>query len=216
MDATMTQKVEDLVIDLTDDNKIFTAFDVTKLLRNDGDKVRHSEVRDVVHNLFNDNAFPTYYTKTSTCIAPGIYAVVFYPDYEDINQYDPNGITAPVVKTPAPAVNQTPATNPTTPVTSITLFPSLVDSRGRYCIPAKIVREAQLQSGDTVLVSVNPKNISIELDTAKPLDPNTYYFYYVVDKSNNIRLSAKVLKEAGFSTNYMPLVKAANGVIEIK
>ena len=171
---------------LVENEDLFTAHDVTTLLRAKSLRVRHmgnGGVRDFVHNLFNDNdiVFGDH-NRSLERLPNGVEVFVFYPDGKDVSSYDPdqhrNGGTA-----------QTTAQTPT-----VTVAPTVddgkvaVDQRGRLCVRANLLRKLGVGPGDTVFVDV---------DMAIIVGPRSNrtgtYKSFVVDKDNCLRLSNTVL-----------------------
>lgn len=93
MDATMTQKVKNTVLDLVGRGFMFTAFDVTKVLRNDGDRVRHGDVNQAIQQMFTDNELGMYTRDTVNVGAP-VQPWVYYHPYSDVANYRQDWVEA--------------------------------------------------------------------------------------------------------------------------
>ena len=52
LDATMITKIKDVVMDKVNDNEMFTAFDITKAIKNQGVSAKHNDIKKVVHGMF--------------------------------------------------------------------------------------------------------------------------------------------------------------------
>jgi len=82
----MKTKVARVVEKLVDENVSFTAYDVTKILRLSGEKIRHGKVRPLVHAAFENDELGVY--RRTLITLPGIGSVnVFHLPYEDPNSY---------------------------------------------------------------------------------------------------------------------------------
>jgi len=98
MDTQTEARVQTLVEDLVEDRKMFTAFDVTKIIRSEVDKgvkIYHSEVKRIVDDMwdtmgqfFTDNK----YVKTLTWISDNVRAFVYHFAMDDHSQYDPDAL----------------------------------------------------------------------------------------------------------------------------
>ena len=56
LDQGTRQLIAEIVKTQTDSGQMFTAFDITTMVRQRGRQVRHGEVRDVVHELFQNGS----------------------------------------------------------------------------------------------------------------------------------------------------------------
>ena len=93
MDAAMRQKTVDTVNDFVNRGFMFTAYDVTKTLRKDGSRVRHSDVNSVVQELFSQNQMGMYNRETVNVGAP-IEPFVYFHPYSDVNNYKSDWVEA--------------------------------------------------------------------------------------------------------------------------
>lgn len=60
--------VESMIDGKVQSNELFTAHDITLELRNQGQKVSHSDVRDAVHDYYNRGGMGIGYTRTSISV----------------------------------------------------------------------------------------------------------------------------------------------------
>lgn len=218
----MKTQIEQLVSQLTGNATMFTGFDITMMLRraNPQTNIRHGEVRDIVHQLYTDNAMSGY-IRTLQRMDSGQEAFVHHPYGSDAEDYDPNflahstpqSLSIPNLSvTPTQAVaNQTiqVAVTPTTTTTSaignslpnkpkraryaIDSVPK--DKFGRIRIPASVLRAAGFNPKDTVRVVLDPNIITLTAgdDAYGKLNGKKY----VVDEYNNVRVHLKGKFPAG-------------------
>lgn len=160
-DSVLRDKIIAKVNALTAANAMFTAWDVTRLLRQDGEWARHNEVRAEVHILFEDGDMGQNYLRTNVCIdsSRNTYAHVFHNNIDNPSNYDANGLqttpTGNVSATPTAAV---PTASPISPACGLPLpvasstDPDILttDSRGRILIRKWVVRQLGLRPGDAV------------------------------------------------------------------
>lgn len=78
--------VKEIIADKISNDIMFTAFDITKELRKNGHKVRHSNIRNIVHGLFY-NGDITGYTRTITEVN-GERPFVYHPISSDASNYN--------------------------------------------------------------------------------------------------------------------------------
>lgn len=213
----MQQLVEQLISQLTGNALMFTAFDITMMLRraNPSTNIRHGEVRDAVHQLFTNNQINGY-RRDLQRMDSGQEAYVFYPYGTDVEDYDPNffatttpqSVSVPNLSSlPTQVAASQPLTTmqTTTPTsslgnlgTSLALKPKRArystdkvpqDKFGRLRVPACVLRAAGFKPSDTVRVVIDPNVIVVASDN----DPygRTNGKKYVVDQYNNIRVHLK-------------------------
>jgi len=179
-----------VVEELTESNDLFTAYDVTTLLRARGVRVRHTGnggVRDFVHNLFTrDEIVFANYNRDLHTLPDGTSVFVFCPYKDDPDNYDPNqhrntnSTSTPAVQTP---------TVPVTATTTVDDGKVGTDQRGRLCVRADILRKLGVGPGD--IVSVNTVMHSVVASTLNR--DLVEYRQLVVDKDNCLRLSDRIL-----------------------
>lgn len=91
MTSQTEQKIIDTVNDFVQRGFMFTAFDVTKTIRNDGDRVRHKDVNQSVQNLFSNGDMGTY-TRDLVNVGAPVEPWVYYHPYSDVHNYSPDWI----------------------------------------------------------------------------------------------------------------------------
>jgi len=203
----MKNQIEQLVSQLTGNATMFTAFDITMMLRraNPTTNIRHGEVRDIVHQLYTDNEVPGY-IRTLQRMNNGQEAFVHHPYGTDSEDYDPNftmGLTPQSLSIPSQSTNHSPtqvAGNLQT-IPTLQIGNSLVnkpkrarysidsvpkDKFGRIRVPASVLRAAGFVPKDTVRVVLDPNIITVTAgnDAYGTLNGKKY----VVDEYNNVRV----------------------------
>ena len=93
---TLKDKAIDLIVIMTGSESLFTAYDITQRLRseNKGMDIPHVEVRNMVHQEFNDT-FCDEYERTLTELLTGDHSFVYHP--ENIAATDYHLAVKPVV-----------------------------------------------------------------------------------------------------------------------
>jgi hypothetical protein len=85
--SKVMQKVKSVVNKFIDDGFMFTVWDVTATLRNQGEKIRHSEVRDVLHGMFRSGEMKNY-LRDIVDLELGTNPYCYYHPSCDIENYD--------------------------------------------------------------------------------------------------------------------------------
>jgi len=203
MDKTeIAVAVNEAVNTLFFDKKMFTAYDITKMIRakvGKGVSVSHDDVKNAVHEMFENSvgAMKRLY-RINVCINPavGASAWLYYEDYYSITDYDPDAIRVPNFATDVEdeaeveevededdAKADAAVEDDRDPTAK---YDIAVDNRGRICIPNFILKAAGALPGDTVYAA---KNIGkIWIDPPAGVDN---YDEYIVDKSGNVRVSGR-------------------------
>lgn len=180
----MTNEIKNDIIgfleDFTNRNELFTAFDITTSVRELGHTVYHNEVRDFIDNWYNGLDFPMDYLRTSKEVKVGVFAFIYHPINANLDNYDPDHFQK---------------------AEDGDFFN--VDKRGRLCIPKKFVKS--LTSYDNVQVIVKSKLIEVTEPYDSDYNRNNNdmtsvdLYNYFIDKSGNVRLSPKIMRQAGMS-----------------
>jgi len=201
MDTATEQAARNVVDAMVEAREMFSAFDVTSQIRQQGHQVTHrgmDGVRNFIHSNFIDNTgtdslIPDHYVRTLHEFGMGP-TFIFHPHDKDVNDYDPNKWQD--VKT-----DDTTTVNDT--VTTVADGKIGTDKRGRLCVRAKLVKKLGVDIGGRVAVFVAnlgksiPNEIRIVNARNAGIFPASVKFnYYHVDMSNGLRLSRRTLRKA--------------------
>lgn len=91
---------------MADPGRCFTAYDVTKLTRSLGkDRIRHDDVRAVVHQLYTDGFLPGFnrlnHSFVNTENQQWVTAQLYVPPGGDANSYSPDAVAKTTVVAPS-------------------------------------------------------------------------------------------------------------------
>jgi len=203
----MRQQIGQLVSQLTGNANMFTAFDITMMLRraNPTTNIRHGEVRDIVHDLFTsgDSCFVGYVRNPHKVDLNKPEALVYHPFTLLVEDYDPNflsvntgALSAPLPPLQAPTQQAASQPLQTTTTTSpignrpkrsrYDLDNVPVDKFGRVRIPASVLRASGFAPKDSVRVVLDPNLVVVTSST--DVYGKSAGKKYVVDQYNNIRV----------------------------
>lgn len=170
MKRVVTFDILEMISAMIDDGIMFTMYDVTKSLRHAGFLANHSEVKMLLpQNDIDDILDIADYKRTFN---RDLKAWIYHHEDDDPDQYDKDLI---------PSIGGKPVTLSTAPTTSQSS--SIFNKQGRFCVPSDIVRQAGLESGDTVKFVVWVDRLVIEKD-ASDYDAK-------VDCYDNIRIPSR-------------------------
>lgn len=191
--------IEDKVNEFVKAGIMFSAYDVTKSLRADGEKVFHRDVRDVVRNMFANGDMGDYGRQNYTLNNGDVTFVYLNENVDDLSNYreDDMSSSVPFVVPSPKAAILAPVAPPATPAVSATTSNEWFmgqDSRGRVCVPADALRKLGVASGKSVFVHVDvfANEIVIDTHSVTPSQETEHR----VDKDNNVRIGQTLLQKA--------------------
>ena len=87
MNTQTEQVIRDTVSDFVNKGFLFTAFDITRAIRDDGVTAYHSEAKEVVADIFG-NGDMTDYTRTSVDVGVKVNPLVYHHEDADATAYE--------------------------------------------------------------------------------------------------------------------------------
>jgi hypothetical protein len=220
--AKIHSSVIDVIGELISKNLPFSAFDVTKILRKRNIDVYHSQIKKEVSDYYASGLISYNYYRELNTLVNGRTTWVYYPDTFDPNNYDedslPDALDISTVKASytidggITTVTQLP--NPVPIIVKTTSNDYCVDGRGRLCIPAYMIRLINKTPGEKIYVKQS--NGKVHIGNVDYIDVGTISFPYLVDKSNNVRISKYVLEYFGFDSTIYKLTIDGDILIEEK
>lgn len=197
MDKDINEETKVVLFYFFLEGKDFTAYDVTKRLRELGLSVKHCEVREQVHTLFKNGNFPDNYTKGYIEFDNGDSAILYKftnPDEEEDTVDDKDICDENDNKPSAPEK------------TCLLVSP---DNRGRVNIPASFILSAGLNPSDIIIAACNfmsPNETENRIilgrknEVAKHVDitsKDSIVSNYKIDCYSNVKLSKSFLNSCG-------------------
>lgn len=202
--------IEDAVNNFVNDNKMFTAFDVTKEVRGQTqDRVYHDEVKKEVHKMFHNNRVSGYARSLASLPNANPQPWLYHPVNVNTSLYQGSPVADNAANAPvAQAAVATPT--PTAAISSVVDDGDddnvySLDTTNRLCVPNKLVRQTGLKHGDGAAVYFNGVTRQVHVLALNKAAPSmsSHLTSYVVDKDDNIRITESVLNKAGLSgTDY--------------
>ena len=197
MNMTTEQAAQRIVEALVEDQAMFSAHDITTLLRADGLTVRHTGnggVREFVHDLMQSNPMFADYNRDRRPDVGDVGADVYHHYNDDVNDYDPDEhrqATNVTTTVGAPTTVGTPICPTSAPADDKVG----IDQRGRLCVRASLLRQLGVAPGDTVFVNIKLNGV-VKPDFTNPtMVADNAYRSLVVDKDNCVRISDSMLRK---------------------
>lgn len=237
-DQVTKSKVEVVVNDFVSKGYMFTAWDVTKFLRNSGERISHRDVQDAVKEIWN-GACMTDYTRDTKHIGAPVAPFVYYHQNSDVNDYQadwmennsnqdgmkndgvvstvpvPANVVAPVVpvvSTSTGGISSPLASNSPVRTRSVTSVVREVTYEGRLNIPVKMLEVAGFAVGTNVTASIiNPNMIVIE--NKNPSLNVVASFNVVTSNDGRIRLSRTILDKISSDADKFKIERAGAKIV---
>lgn len=189
--------IRTIILGLTANCQMFTAYDITLLVRAQGETVRHGEVKAIVHDLMRNEFNANYVGQLRTFSLNAWPAIVYFPDGDDVADYDPNAVKASLATVTTVPVATVPVATVTVPV--VTSFQSaplafdgkeiVVGSGNRVRVPADSIRNLGLKAGDKAFVAVETDG-KIIISASQPVGKDAKP--YTVDEYENLGLRVTI------------------------
>lgn len=189
--------IRNIVSSKVQNGEMFTAYDITLLVRATGEFAKHPQVKSIVHDIMrSDHAYDSSLRAFALAAFP---AVVYFPLGADVSTYDPNAVRKSLAQVPSTTSGGTTTAaivsgNTNAPTTvgaavnaNFTNKIINVGSGNRVRVPAEAIRKLGLSSGDKAYVSIDGNNITIS--AAQPVGKSAKA--YTVDEYDNLLLRAQ-------------------------
>lgn len=179
---------------------------------------RHSNMKDVVHELFDSGQLVGYQRSLEEVEAGTPKAWVYYPQFADPKTCQPaparpgtattvsTVTTAPIPQLPSPVA---PLNGNAVATAATGLGGHQIDKRGRLWVPTAMIAGLGLKRSEWAYAMPGTQQVIVTKDD--PQDASSYR--YRVDKSGNIPLSRSCLNKGGLVGNSFDVVKVNDTVI---
>ena len=201
----METKVSSIVNVLVNDGEMFTAFDVTKKIREEGIWAEHSDVRAIVHGMFElGDLSGTGYARTLVPIPGKIPAFCYHLHTDDPDDYVPgaNAVVSPANVSP-------PTGSKKDDDAGVVCYR---DNLRRLNTPNKHVYAVGLKPGDVAKVFSVKGEFQIFPAGCGPFDDHTQY---IVNCKGNVRISGSLLDSVSKSDEFISKVSVDGSHIKI-
>ncbi|MFA7218938.1 MAG: hypothetical protein WC119_00235 [Synergistaceae bacterium] len=206
MSNSIDQVIRDVIDKFVSDGFMFTAFDVTRTVREEVGKstsVSHNDVKVIIQNAFNNGELGQY-VRDLINVGTKVEPFVYYHPYSDIVNYDPKWIlNDPKQDNMKADLSKVPSTpvNPVTPSTSGGYQPPILD----------------LDEDDTTPVSAAPSSTAGSLAISNAIQPknNLGKNQHRLTREGRLQIPINIVREAGFQVNQNTSVINDNGKLTI-
>lgn len=212
-DQTTQNVIAEVVEEFTDEDQLFTAFDVSKKaqqsLKDSGQfdfaSHRHRAIKNDVHRQCEAVVSNGLYEKELTDVGAPTKAFLYYPEGADPSSYvaQTRNDAAPTKQIPTSAG---PTTQPATAVADTDddgderdTGGRSGDKRGTLCVPAHLLRAAGFAANDVAYVSLDQNTIVLSKQVPAGKSELTHY---TVDHNTNVRITKPTLERINADNGY--------------
>ena len=200
-------EITTVVNEFVNDNKMFTAFDVTRELRGRvKDRVQHHEVKREVHQMFTSGQVFGYNRTLANLPGVNPQPWIYHPLAADFTTYNGNpAAVTPVAPSPVlPSISSTDDDDDDDEDDNNRVYK--FDSTDRLCVPNKLIRQLGLKCGDEVhIVCTTPPTNEVAIVKKNHSFPgvpphiSSVFADYVVDRYDNVRITKGAFNRIGLS-----------------
>lgn len=197
-------KITEVVTDWVDEGRMFSAFEVSLAVKEQGVRERHRDMRDQVHEVIFRVGGPRGYSRTLMDVGAPEQAWVYHPRTASPYRYRPlpRGaghpapaddpvFVAPPLRSPRPLAWASPAQAVVPPGAFGT------DQRGRLCLPVTFTQALGVGPGDRVRVRCDLAGERITVTPLAAGEEPLFDATYTAEPDGNVRLTQATLDRAG-------------------
>ena len=222
--GTATQsRIDDVVSQWVRDGKMFTAFEVSLAVKEEGVRERHRNMRDYVHQaIYQAGVARGDYSRTLMDVGAPEQAWVYHPISANPYDYEPLDRTGhDRVPRSARPKGLRHALRLAAGLSSPSAIPQGAygsDQRGRLCIPVGLLGQIGAGPGQRVNVLCDPANEQVLISKATnggaaPGSPDTSY---TVEPDGNVRITQGTLEKAALDGMQCYRVEGTDAAITVR
>ena len=218
MDTATENKIRNVVNQFVKDGYMFTAWDITAFLRKNGEKIRHSDTKDVVTAMFANTEMGNY-IRNVVDVSANPNPFLYFSPACDIDNYDQDWLNSNPSQTGMKddATVTTATANVAAPVGTVVPLASSPSDKsvktlsveGRLNVSPELLYSVGLLAGDSYSVEKSANGIVIVAGYG-----SNGYFQSTVNSDGRVRL-CKTCIEKYFGSKNRFKVCMNNGLIEV-
>jgi hypothetical protein len=205
LDPSTRRKITQVVKQFVEEGKMFTAFEVSLAVKEQGVQQRHRHMKDTVHEVIFEIGGPASYTRTLMDVGAPEQAWVYHLPQDNPYKYVPlpRADGKPQPKADDPFIVPIGVRNPiklNAAVKSPAAIPPGAfgtDQRGRLCIPVPMLARLGAGPGQSVDVRCDATEEKVYITRPNPTQPQDPDTTYTVEPDGNIRITQGTLEKAG-------------------
>jgi bifunctional DNA-binding transcriptional regulator/antitoxin component of YhaV-PrlF toxin-antitoxin module len=202
LDRAIREKIEEVVTPWVGRGKMFTAFEVSLAVKEQGVRERHRNMRETVHDIIFRIGGPAGYTRTLMDVGAPEQAWVYHRMGDNPYTYQPLDRTGMPQKADPSYVVPSGVRNPVK-LSSTVKNPYAIpdgaygtDQRGRVCIPVTMLQTLGVGPGDRVEVLCDAANEEVQVTRPGGQQRDDVDTSYTVEGDGNVRITQGTLMKA--------------------
>src|SRR5262249_20215506 len=216
-------RIDDIVADWVREGRLFTAFEVSLAVKEQGVRERHRNMREYVHqSIFHAGVARGDYTRTLMDVGAPEQAWVYHPAGSNPYEYEPldrSGFDRPRVKrdgVPAGVRNPALLRAGLTAPHAIPQGAFGTDQRGRLCIPVHLLSQIGAGPGQRVKVLCDPANEQVLISKGNGTNGVDSDTSYTVEADGNVRIPQGTLEKATLNGLQSYRIEGTDAVITVR
>ena len=213
--------VDNVINDFVQNNKPFTAFDVTQEARKQDATEFHGQMKASVHGRWADLQNHNYQRQTVSLagspVDPWLYFPQGYDPVDYVNAINAGNTVPAGVASPAhPSGIAQPDDDDDDDDATADYTTGSLTSEDRLAIPTSMLRDIGVDAYDTVHVIAipNDKKIEIRVDIGpNGIDPSNYVSEYETGRRMKVRISKRIMDKANVSGTVFKIEKVGDSIL---
>jgi bifunctional DNA-binding transcriptional regulator/antitoxin component of YhaV-PrlF toxin-antitoxin module len=206
LDPVIQDKITTVVSQWVNEGKMFTAFEVSLAVKEEGVRERHRHMRDTVHEIIFRIGGPNGYTRTLMDVGAPEQAWVYHPmrsnpyTYRPLNRdgYDPTPADVPTI-VPSGIRNPIKLVWGSSANASIPDGAYGTDQRGRLTIPVGMLHKLGIGPGQRVKVQCEADREQLTVTKLGDFERTTPDAAYTAEPDGNVRITQTTLDKANIA-----------------
>lgn len=222
-DPVVQEKIAAVVTEFVEQGRMFTAFEVSLKVKEQGVRERHRNLKESVHATIFTIGAPNGYTRTLMDVGAPEQAWVYHTMRDNPYTYVPldrggHGAQPAVRRGPVPRGIRNPrplrANDPSPALIPDGVFGT--DSDGRLVVPATMLSHLGVKAGGPVNVRYDAANTQLLLTRPSALDSTPPDATAVVESDGQLRLDQGMLDKASLGGLQTYYVEGKGNVITVR
>ncbi len=216
-------RIDDIVAQWVREGKMFTAFEVSLAVKEEGVRERHRNMREFIHqSIFRAGVARGDYTRTLMDVGAPEQAWVYHPAGSNPYEYEPldrSGFAKPRGQRDGvpsgvrnPALLKLGAMAPH----AIPQGAFGTDQRGRLCIPVHLLSQIGAGPGQRVKVLCDQANEQVLISKGNGSNGTDSDTSYTVEADGNVRITQGTLEKAALNGLQCYRVEGTDAVITVR
>jgi len=217
-------RIDDIVSQWVRDGKMFTAFEVSLAVKEEGVHERHRNMREYVHQAIHNSGIARGdYSRTLMDVGAPEQAWVYHPVGSNPYEYEPLDRTGHdrvrVPRSSLPRGLRNPARLVMGASGTLAAIPQGAygtDQRGRVTIPVSLLSKLGVNPGDRVSVLCDAANEQVLISRASGTASGSPDASYTAEPDGNVRITQATLEKAGLDGLQSYRIDGSDAVVTLR